>query len=108
SHSSFRLAGRRRKYSEQLTPNKSATPRASAVEEILSEQPPGDPTMSNRNLSRREFLGASAIGAVAGASMLATPARPAAEAIGGKPADLPNLTIKEVKMYVTNLGDIRR
>ncbi len=64
--------------------------------------------MSNRNLSRREFLGASAIGAVAGASMLVNPARAAAEAIGGKPADLPDLTIKEVKMYVTNLGDIRR
>ena len=64
--------------------------------------------MSNRNLSRREFLGASAIGAVAGASMLVNPARAAADAVGGRPADLPDLTIKEVKMYVANLGDIRR
>jgi L-alanine-DL-glutamate epimerase-like enolase superfamily enzyme len=64
--------------------------------------------MSNRNVSRREFLGASAFGAVAGASILANPARAAAEAAGVKPADLPDFTIKEVKMYVTNLGDIRR
>ena len=64
--------------------------------------------MLNQNLSRRAFLGTSAFGAVAGATILAHPARAAAEAAGVKPADLPDLTIKEVKMYVTNLGDIRR
>ena len=64
--------------------------------------------MSDHNLSRRKFLGASAFGAVAGASILANPARAAAEAAGVKPADLPDLTIKEVKVYVAELGDIRR
>ena len=64
--------------------------------------------MSDYNLSRRKFLGASAFGAVAGASILANPARAAAEAAGVKPADLPDLTIKEVKVYVAELGDIRR
>ena len=62
----------------------------------------------NRDLSRRGFFGASAFGALAGASVLANPARAAADAAGVKPADLPDLTIKEVKLYVTNLGDIRR
>jgi len=64
--------------------------------------------MSDYSLSRRKFLGASAFGAVAGASILANPARAAAEAVGIKPADLPDLTIKEVKVYVADLGDIRR
>jgi L-alanine-DL-glutamate epimerase-like enolase superfamily enzyme len=45
--------------------------------------------------SRRGFLGAA----------LAQPAFAAAQAVGVKPADLPNLTIKEVKVYtVTNAG----
>lgn len=64
--------------------------------------------MQNRNLSRRDFLGVSMLGAVAGASALSNPARAATDAVGVKPADLPDLTIKEVKMYVTKLGDIRR
>ena len=64
--------------------------------------------MSDHNLSRRGFLGASAFGAVAGASILANPVRAAAEAAGVKPADLPDLTIKEVKVYVAELGDLRR
>jgi L-alanine-DL-glutamate epimerase-like enolase superfamily enzyme len=63
--------------------------------------------MPNLNLSRRDFLGKSALGAVAGASLL-SPIRAAAEAADVKPADLPDLTIKEVKVYVANLGDIRR
>lgn len=48
----------------------------------------------SQNLSRRGFLG------VAGASALADPARAAAQAVGIKPGDLPDLTIKEVKVYV--------
>ncbi|HWA09532.1 MAG TPA: mandelate racemase/muconate lactonizing enzyme family protein [Opitutaceae bacterium] len=65
--------------------------------------------MLKRNLSRRNFFGATALGAVAGASILSNPVRAAAEAVGVKPTDLPDLTIKEVKVYVANLGPaIRR
>jgi hypothetical protein len=64
--------------------------------------------MSNSNVSRRHFIGASALGAVAGASALMNPARVAAQAVGVKPADLPDLTIKEVKLYVANLGNVRK
>src|ERR1700735_2853671 len=65
--------------------------------------------MTNRQFSRRDFLGASALGALVGASALASPARAAADAVGIKPGDLPDLTIKEVKVYVANLGPaIRR
>ena len=64
--------------------------------------------MSDYNLSRRKFLGASAFGAVAGASILANPARAAAEAAGVKPADLPDLTIKEVKVYVLKRSQTAR
>ncbi len=56
--------------------------------------------MRERNLSRRQFLGTTALGAVAGVSVLTNPARAAAEAVGAKSADLPDLTIKEVKVYV--------
>jgi L-alanine-DL-glutamate epimerase-like enolase superfamily enzyme len=55
--------------------------------------------MQEANYSRRQFLGASALGAVAGFSALANPARAAADAVGAKVADLPDLTIKEVKVY---------
>jgi L-alanine-DL-glutamate epimerase-like enolase superfamily enzyme len=54
-------------------------------------------------LSRRSFLNASALtlaGAATGA--LADPAQAAAQAVGVKPADLPDLTIKQVKVYVIN------
>lgn len=54
--------------------------------------------MLKRNLSRRNFFGATALGAVAGASILSNPVRAAAEAVGVKPTDLPDLTIKEVKV----------
>ena len=56
--------------------------------------------MLARNVSRRQFLGASALGAATGAAILANPARAAAQAVGAKSADLPDLTIKEVKVYV--------
>lgn len=50
-------------------------------------------------VSRRRFFGASTLGALAGASAVTEPARAAAQAAGVKPADLPDLTIKEVKVY---------
>jgi L-alanine-DL-glutamate epimerase-like enolase superfamily enzyme len=57
-------------------------------------------TTTGRTLSRRQFLGRSALGALAGASVLSNPARAAAQAAGAAPSDLPDLTIKEVKVYV--------
>ncbi len=55
--------------------------------------------MPKRSLSRRGFLSAAAIPA------LAEPARAAAQAVGVKPADLPDLTIKEVKVYLIAPGE---
>src|ERR1700722_2419798 len=54
--------------------------------------------MNDRNFSRRQFLGTAAAGTFAG--ILASPARAAAQAVGAKTPDLPDLTIKEVKVYV--------
>src|SRR5580692_1646669 len=48
--------------------------------------------------SRRTFLGAG-VGAV-----LSDPARSAAQAVGVNRGDLPDLTIKEVKVYVLDRG----
>jgi L-alanine-DL-glutamate epimerase-like enolase superfamily enzyme len=42
------------------------------------------------------------------AAALADPPQAAAQAAGVKRADLPDLTIKEVKVYVTDLGNLRR
>jgi L-alanine-DL-glutamate epimerase-like enolase superfamily enzyme len=39
---------------------------------------------------------------------LADPGQAAAQAVGVKKSDLPDLTIKEVKVYVANLGNVRR
>ena len=50
-------------------------------------------------VARRRFLGASGAGLFATASQAQTGA-----AVGFKPTDLPNLTIKEVKVYVTAAG----
>jgi L-alanine-DL-glutamate epimerase-like enolase superfamily enzyme len=59
--------------------------------------------------SRRDFLGASAAltaaSAASGLAALANPIGAAAQAVGVKPADLPDLTIKEVKVYITDLGN---
>jgi len=41
--------------------------------------------------------------ATAGLGVLADPAAAAADSVGVKAGDLPNLTIKEVKVYVTDL-----
>jgi L-alanine-DL-glutamate epimerase-like enolase superfamily enzyme len=55
--------------------------------------------MAKRELSRRSFFGASA---VAGAAAIAHPVNLAAQAAGVKAGDLPDLTIKEAKIYVTD------
>ena len=53
-------------------------------------------------------MGASAAAGVAGAVALTDPALSAAQAVGVKPGDLPDLTIKEVKVYVTDITGVRR
>ena len=53
--------------------------------------------MSRREVSRRSFLGASA---AAGAAVLAHPVNLAAQTAGIKAGDMPDLTIKEAKIYV--------
>ena len=61
-----------------------------------------------RQLSRRGFLGASAgvaATSAAGFAALANPIAAAAQSVGVKTGDLPDLTIKEVKVYVTDLGN---
>jgi L-alanine-DL-glutamate epimerase-like enolase superfamily enzyme len=62
--------------------------------------------MSSSIVSRRDFLGASARSTMvgAGASALVDPAGAAAQAVGIRRGDLPDLTIKEVKVYVVSLG----
>ena len=63
--------------------------------------------MAGCNVTRREFLGASVLGAAL-SPILADPAQAAAQAAGVKRADLPDLTVKEVKVYVADLGNIVR
>ena len=53
--------------------------------------------MARSELSRRNFFGASA---AAGAAVMAHPVGLAAQAAGVKPNDMPDLTIKEAKIYV--------
>jgi len=55
----------------------------------------------SKTSSRRGFLGASAGAAV---SSLANPGLAAAQGAGVKPADLPDLTIKEVRVYNLEAG----
>ena len=55
--------------------------------------------MSKSELSRRGFFGASA---AAGAAVMAHPVDLAAQAVGVKAGDMPDLTIKEAKIYVTD------
>jgi L-alanine-DL-glutamate epimerase-like enolase superfamily enzyme len=64
--------------------------------------------MSNQRQSRRGFLEASAFSMPGIAAALADPPQAAAQAVGVKRGDLPDLTIKEVKVYVTDLGNVRR
>lgn len=62
----------------------------------------------NENLSRRSFLSGSAGFAAAGLSAVANPIAAAAQSVGVKPGDLPDLTIKEVKVYVTDISGIHK
>ena len=55
--------------------------------------------MPGQTVSRRNFFAATAAGSVAAAAV-ADPARAAAQAVGVKPGDLPDLTVKQVKVYV--------
>src|ERR1022692_663910 len=55
--------------------------------------------MSHQRQSRRQFFGASAG---------VTAADAAAQSVGVKKADLPDLTIKEVKVYVADVSSFRR
>ena len=64
--------------------------------------------MSDSNKSRREFFGASAGITAVVASALADPPHAASQSAGVKPGDLPDLTIKEVKVYVADLSNFRR
>jgi L-alanine-DL-glutamate epimerase-like enolase superfamily enzyme len=61
-----------------------------------------------QNLSRRNFMSSSAGAAMGGFAALANPIGAAAQSVGVKPADLPDLTIKEVKVYVTDISKIHK
>jgi L-alanine-DL-glutamate epimerase-like enolase superfamily enzyme len=61
--------------------------------------------MSGMKASRRDFLGAAAPALATVA--LADPGRAAAQAAGIKPGDLPDLTIKQVKVWVLKAEDGR-
>ena len=62
----------------------------------------------NRKTSRRNFIGTSTGFAAAGLASLANPIAAAAQTVGVKPGDLPDLTIKEVKVYVTDMSGIHK
>ena len=64
--------------------------------------------MSDRKPSRRQFFGASAGVSAAMAAALVDPPRAAAQSVGVKTGDLPDLTIKEVKVYVADVSSFRR
>ncbi len=64
--------------------------------------------MKKQDLSRRNFLYGAAFGTAAGAAALLDPGLMTAQSVGVKPGDLPDLTIKEVKVYVTDLTDMHR
>jgi len=55
----------------------------------------------------QQFFGAAGVTA-AMVSALADPPHAAAQSVGVKPADLPDLTIKEVKVYVADVSSFRR
>ena len=63
--------------------------------------------MPSNNFSRRDFLSVSAGSALGGAGALAwaDPAGAVAQAVGIRRGDLPDLTIKEVKVYVVGSGE---
>jgi L-alanine-DL-glutamate epimerase-like enolase superfamily enzyme len=59
-------------------------------------------------VTRRNFLGASAAGTAAGFAALTDPGQAAAQSVGVKKGDLPDLTIKQAKVYVTDTANIHR
>jgi L-alanine-DL-glutamate epimerase-like enolase superfamily enzyme len=63
--------------------------------------------MKQQSLSRRTIL-ASAIGTALGSTAFVDPGTVAAQTAGVKRGDLPDLTIKEVKIYLTDLSDVHR
>ena len=64
--------------------------------------------MLNRKASRRGFLSAAAAGSFAALEALADPPQAAAQAAGVKKTDFPDMTIKEVKVYVAKLDGLRK
>src|SRR6202142_1185412 len=71
--------------------------------------------MRNQKLSRRKFMRESAAGLAAGSAAgaavgaaLANPGLAAAQTVGVKSADLPDFTIKEVKVYVVDLTNFHK
>jgi L-alanine-DL-glutamate epimerase-like enolase superfamily enzyme len=64
--------------------------------------------MGKQNLSRREFLGTTTGMAAGAAFALTNPIAAAAQSVGVKGGDLPDLTIKEVKIYVTDLSKVHK
>ena len=59
-------------------------------------------------VTRRNFFTATAAGTAAGFAAIADPGLAAAQSVGVKKGDLPDLTIKQVKVYVADLGNLRR
>jgi L-alanine-DL-glutamate epimerase-like enolase superfamily enzyme len=62
----------------------------------------------NPPTSRRSFLASSTGFAATGLASLANPIAAAAQSVGVKAGDLPDLTIKEVKVYVTDISKLHR
>lgn len=62
--------------------------------------------MSRTKVSRRNFLGRASTATAVG-TVLADPVRAAAQAVGVKHGDLPDLTIKQVKVYVLKAEERR-
>ena len=63
--------------------------------------------MSGKSGSRRNFLGAAVAAPAIGVAALADPGRAAAQAAGIKRADLPDLTIKQIKVLVLKAEERR-
>src|SRR5579862_4856564 len=59
-------------------------------------------------VTRRNFLTASAAGTAAGFAALVDPGLAAAQTVGVKKGDMPDLTVKQVKIYVTDTANIHR
>jgi L-alanine-DL-glutamate epimerase-like enolase superfamily enzyme len=57
-------------------------------------------------VTRRNFMAATAAGSAAGFAALADPGVAAAQSVGVKKGDLPDLTVKQVKVYVTDIANL--